>query len=204
MHTCYICTYCPALYDISVAFSLWVFFYFVACPVLTPCHPSTHAVRLFTQGYGVLYHHGDIYMDSDFIVLKDLSPVVERLDHDLVSYCVRSNPGNTCANTFSSNFLAGRKGSHVLKEMWEKQKACGSVLQDGECPAMPNMRQNNMKWYKYIQVAHIYWESSSKPLRIAMFIGVHGVGMLQYSCSQGAVGFWKRCTVFCNVLLRFC
>ena len=73
--------------------------------------------------YGVLYHHGGIYMDSDFIVLKDLSPVVERLDHDLVSYCVHSNPGNTCTNTFSSNFLAGRKGSHVLKEMWEKQKA---------------------------------------------------------------------------------
>lgn len=45
MHTCYICTYCPALYDMTVAFSLWVFFYFGACPVLTPCHPSAHFWR---------------------------------------------------------------------------------------------------------------------------------------------------------------
>ena len=66
-------------------------------------------------------------MDSDFIVLKDLSPVVQRLDHDLVSYCVRSSPGNVCTSHFSSNFLASRKGSHVMKEMWEKQKACVSA-----------------------------------------------------------------------------
>lgn len=161
-------------------FLFWCLSCFDTLPSLRPLL----AVRLFTQGYGVLYHHGGIYMDSDFIVLKDLSPVVERLDHDLVSYCVHSNPGNTCTNTFSSNFLAGRKGSHVLKEMWEKQKACGSVLHDGECPAIYACTiwgKTTWNGAKYIQVAHIYWESSSKPLRIAMFrmfIGVHGVGIL--------------------------
>ncbi len=36
-----------------------------------------------------------------------------------------------------------------------------------------------------------------------MFIGAHGVGILWYSCSLGAVGFIYRYTVFCTVLSRY-
>jgi len=33
-------------------------------------------------------------MDADFIVLRDLTPVIQRLeDHDLISYATQSNPG---------------------------------------------------------------------------------------------------------------
>eukprot|EP00439_Symbiodinium_sp_Y106_P019477 s1468_g2.t1 len=51
--------------------------------------------------------------------LNDLSPIVDRLaDHDLISYATVSNPKGVCSDSFSSNFIAGRKGS----EMWVKQK----------------------------------------------------------------------------------
>ncbi|CAE7384573.1 unnamed protein product [Symbiodinium natans] len=82
-----------------------------------------HAATSDLIRYALLYHHGGIYMDADFIVLKDLSPVVDRLaDHDLVSYATVSNPRGVCSDSFSSNFIAGRKGSVFMKEMWEKQK----------------------------------------------------------------------------------
>ena len=114
--------------------------------------PYTQATSDLVR-YGVLYHHGGIYMDSDFIVLKDLSPVVQRLDHDLVSYCVRSNPGNICTSCFSSNFLASRKGSHVMKEMWEKQKA---KIRD-HCPLSEKEEQKVCCFDDPNQKCHIPW-----------------------------------------------
>lgn len=71
--------------------------------------------------YALLYHHGGIYLDTDFLVAKDLSPILDRIDdHDLVSY---TTFGQSCRKgTFSSNFLAGRKGSQVFGAVWEAQK----------------------------------------------------------------------------------
>lgn len=71
--------------------------------------------------YALLYHHGGIYLDTDFLVAKDLSPILDRIDdHDLVSY---TTIGQSCRKgTFSSNFLAGRKGSQVFGAVWEAQK----------------------------------------------------------------------------------
>ena len=81
------------------------------------------------SGYGLLYHHGGIYMDADFIVLKDLTPVIQRLDdHDLISYATNSNAGGVCSDSFSSNFIAGRKGSIFMKKIWDKQKASERVI----------------------------------------------------------------------------
>lgn len=83
-----------------------------------------HAATSDLIRYGLLYHHGGIYMDADFIVLKDLTPVIQRLDdHDLISYATNSNAGGVCSDSFSSNFIAGRKGSIFMKKMWDKQKA---------------------------------------------------------------------------------
>lgn len=82
-----------------------------------------HAATSDLIRYALLYHHGGIYMDADFIVLKDLSPIVDRLaDHDLISYATVSNPKGVCSDSFSSNFIAGRKGSVFMREMWVKQK----------------------------------------------------------------------------------
>ncbi|CAE7943902.1 unnamed protein product, partial [Symbiodinium sp. KB8] len=41
--------------------------------------------------YAVIYHHGGIYMDTDFLVVQDLDPVIDVLNMDLVSYS-GSNP----------------------------------------------------------------------------------------------------------------
>lgn len=63
-------------------------------------------------------------MDADFIVMKDLTPIIDKLaDHDLISYATNSNPGGACSDSFSSNFIAGRKQSAFMKKMWEKQKS---------------------------------------------------------------------------------
>lgn len=61
-------------------------------------------------------------MDTDFLVVKDMAPILDRLqDHDLISYSTQEQ--NCEKGSFSSNFLAGRKGSVVFKEIWEDQKA---------------------------------------------------------------------------------
>ncbi|CAE7387328.1 unnamed protein product [Symbiodinium pilosum] len=71
--------------------------------------------------YALLYHHGGMYLDTDFLVAKDLSPILDRIeDHDLISY---TTSGQACRRgSFSSNFIAGRKGSSLYKEVWEAQK----------------------------------------------------------------------------------
>jgi hypothetical protein len=76
--------------------------------------------------YGVLYHHGGIYMDTDFLVVEDLDPIIDKLhSYDLVSYgdWGTGKDENACDSAFSSNFMAGKKGSLYHKKVWEKQKA---------------------------------------------------------------------------------
>lgn len=76
--------------------------------------------------YGLLYHHGGIYMDTDFLVVKDLDEILTLIrSFDLVS-CVDEGGGSlekgACSRHFSSNFMASRKGSSFMKAVWEKQK----------------------------------------------------------------------------------
>eukprot|EP00931_Biecheleriopsis_adriatica_P043598 TRINITY_DN24920_c0_g1_i3.p1 TRINITY_DN24920_c0_g1~~TRINITY_DN24920_c0_g1_i3.p1 ORF type:complete len:431 (-),score=83.85 TRINITY_DN24920_c0_g1_i3:216-1508(-) len=75
--------------------------------------------------YGVLYHNGGLYFDSDFIVVKDLSDLIVRLpSYDLVSYETASAAQRcTAGGTFSSNFMGGRRGSEVLGEVYRTQVA---------------------------------------------------------------------------------
>lgn len=73
--------------------------------------------------YALLYHHGGFYLDSDFLVVKDLGETILRQDsHDLIAYAM---DGQDCQQkgTFSSSFLGGRRGSPVLKAVWEEQKS---------------------------------------------------------------------------------
>ena len=80
------------------------------------------AARSDVIRYALLHHHGGIYLDTDFLVVKDLAPILDRInDHDLISY---TTAGQSCQRgTFSSNFIAGRKGSKVFGAVWEAQKA---------------------------------------------------------------------------------
>ena len=37
--------------------------------------------------YALLYHHGGLYMDADFVAVKDMDPIVALLEtHDFISY----------------------------------------------------------------------------------------------------------------------
>lgn len=83
-----------------------------------------HAAKSDVIRYALLYHNGGIYMDTDFLVVKDLDKVIELAEtQDLVSYAEGGpKTWNTCDAWFSSNFMAGKKGSAFHKEVWERQK----------------------------------------------------------------------------------
>eukprot|EP00440_Ansanella_granifera_P044944 gb/GFBE01048708.1/.p1 GENE.gb/GFBE01048708.1/~~gb/GFBE01048708.1/.p1 ORF type:complete len:542 (+),score=122.14 gb/GFBE01048708.1/:1-1626(+) len=69
--------------------------------------------------YALVYHNGGMYLDTDILVVKDMDDIIWKVkqDYDLVSYAGQEN-----CRSFSSNFLAGRKGSALHKAIWEKQK----------------------------------------------------------------------------------
>eukprot|EP00913_Durusdinium_trenchii_P017885 g16805.t1 len=96
--------------------------------------PDYDAAKSDVVRYALLYHHGGIYLDTDFLVARDLSPVLDRIeDHDIVSY---TTTGQAChRGTFSSNFLAGRKGSSVFEAIWNAQKEALSNHCDDKLPA---------------------------------------------------------------------
>jgi len=75
----------------------------------------------------VLYHHGGLYLDTDFVVMKPLSTVFAKLAEgwDVVAYGdSRDRDSGKCrANTFTSNFMAARKGNVVSRTWWENIKA---------------------------------------------------------------------------------
>ncbi|CAK9046258.1 C3H1-type domain-containing protein [Durusdinium trenchii] len=87
--------------------------------------------------YALLYHHGGLYMDADFVAVKDMDPILALLEtHDFISYQEKGEPGQACSSAFSSNLLGGRKGSPVHKFIWERQKEkmrvrCGRKDADG-------------------------------------------------------------------------
>jgi len=74
----------------------------------------------------VLYHHGGLYLDTDFVVMKPLSNIFEKLAEgwDVVAYA--DNPaietGECDNNDFTSNFMAARRGNVVSGTWWENIK----------------------------------------------------------------------------------
>jgi len=71
--------------------------------------------------YALLYHHGGMYMDTDFLAVGNLDSILARLrDYDFISY--EFHEQNCSLGTFSSNFMAGRRGSVVFHAIWEAQK----------------------------------------------------------------------------------
>jgi len=74
----------------------------------------------------VLYHHGGLYLDTDFIVMKSLSNVFAKLDEgwDVVAYGDNADleSGTCTGNKFTSNFMAARKSNPVSATWWENIK----------------------------------------------------------------------------------
>eukprot|EP00930_Biecheleria_cincta_P104343 TRINITY_DN96586_c0_g1_i1.p1 TRINITY_DN96586_c0_g1~~TRINITY_DN96586_c0_g1_i1.p1 ORF type:complete len:318 (-),score=56.43 TRINITY_DN96586_c0_g1_i1:51-1004(-) len=78
--------------------------------------------------YAVLHHHGGIYLDTDVLVAQDLAPIISEIDnYDLISY---ETEGQNCTalGSFSSNIMAGRKGSKLHGAIWEAQKTALAKL----------------------------------------------------------------------------
>lgn len=70
--------------------------------------------------YALIYHNGGIYMDTDFLAI-DMSSIIDRIpDHDIIGYTAEYQSFHK--GQFSSNFLAGKKGSKVMGAIWKAQK----------------------------------------------------------------------------------
>jgi len=114
----------------------------------------------------VLYHHGGLYLDTDFVVMKPLSSVFAKLDEgwDVVAY--GDNAGlesGTCAgNYFTSNFMAARKGNPVSATWWENIKAkltrtCGQGEFETEKVCCHEAFRANDPNYCHIPWGHLEW-----------------------------------------------
>ncbi|CAE7382382.1 unnamed protein product [Symbiodinium necroappetens] len=102
--------------------------------------------------YALLYHHGGLYMDADFVAVKDMDPILALLHtHDFVSYQEKGEPGQVCSAAFSSNLIGGRRGSPVFKFLWERQKEklrkkCGHTNPGEACCPENARRQCTVPW----------------------------------------------------------
>lgn len=71
---------------------------------------------------GLLAKHGGVYFDADFLLARPLREITDKLNEvDFVTY---SNYGQSCTKegTFSSNFMAARKGNIFSETWYDKQK----------------------------------------------------------------------------------
>lgn len=73
---------------------------------------------------GVIYHHGGLYMDTDFLVMQPLTPWLDHLkDNAIVSYSDGDKSAETvCHKQFSSNMHAGNKGNAFSATWWKNLK----------------------------------------------------------------------------------
>jgi len=71
-----------------------------------------------------IYHHGGLYMDTDFLVMKPLGPILDQLKtHEIVSYGDHGRTEQTvCGSQFSSNWHGGRKHNRFSDVWWKNMK----------------------------------------------------------------------------------
>jgi len=94
----------------------------------------------------VLYHHGGLYMDTDFVVTRSLDGVFAKLEggEDIVAYSDSeisatgaSGPCDLASGSFSSNFMAARRHNHFSHTWWKNilhklTRTCGEGEYDTE------------------------------------------------------------------------
>jgi len=69
----------------------------------------------------VLYHHGGLYIDTDFLVLHSLETIYKKLEDgwDIVAYTDADGITGDCVkDRFSSNFIAAKKGNKFSETWW--------------------------------------------------------------------------------------
>jgi len=73
--------------------------------------------------YAALYHHGGIYLDTDYLAARPLSSLISRIKPlDFVSYEAEGGLEACLKGEYQQGFLAARQGSGVLKRIWTQQK----------------------------------------------------------------------------------
>jgi len=140
-----------------------------------------HAAQSDFVRYALLYHHGGMYMDTDFLVAKDLSPILDKMDeYDFVSY---TNDMQHCdKGSFSSNFLAGRKHSSFHKTVWEQQKqAVARRCPGGKLQEMTELccRDDGCK---------VPWASLGEDISHKVFRSLLSTSTVKYYCFEESRG----------------
>lgn len=99
----------------------------------------------------LIAHYGGFYMDTDFLVQKPLQPVYELLaEYDFVSYTTGGQDCNRFGS-FSSNFIAGRKGNALSVRAWSKIKeALKQRCEDGTISNMSKLGVGRYQKEQYI------------------------------------------------------
>lgn len=70
----------------------------------------------------LLSHHGGMYLDTDFVMMKPIQPILEKLmTHDILGYQdtqqAATGTDQCMGSRFASNFMAGRKGN-AFSRIW--------------------------------------------------------------------------------------
>ncbi|CAE7383688.1 unnamed protein product, partial [Symbiodinium microadriaticum] len=127
--------------------------------------------------YALLYHHGGIYMDTDFLVVQDLDEVIDLAQsYDLVSYMDEGSGSlekGACSRHFSSNFLASRKGSIFMKEVWTRQKQ----LMETHCPLSDKEKEKVCCFDDDRTQCHIPWAGIGEGVSHPVFDELEGDGV---------------------------
>ena len=88
------------------------------------------AVKSDIARAGLLFHHGGLYMDTDFIVFSGVKDTLRELEtNDVVTYGNTGQVGTRCrlgnsagSAPFASNFMATRKGNAFSEAWWLNMK----------------------------------------------------------------------------------
>ena len=88
------------------------------------------AVKSDIARAGLLFHHGGLYMDTDFIVFSGVKDTLRELEtNDVVTYGNKGQVGTRCrlgnsagSAPFASNFMATRKGNAFSEAWWLNMK----------------------------------------------------------------------------------
>lgn len=137
--------------------------------------------------YALLFHNGGIYMDTDFLVVQDMTEILNMLvDHDFISY---AGEGDHCDHgEFSSNFIAGRKGSPLYGAIWEAQK-----LKLGEHCTHSNIDERAVCCFDDAALCHVPWAALGEGISRKVFAAsVHTDETLKYYCFEGNRSFVPR------------
>lgn len=136
--------------------------------------------------YALLYHHGGIYLDTDFLVVKDSA--VSMPDVTSADFFAYETGEQSCATgTFSSNFIAGRKGSNIFEKVWHMQKSAIVT----HCDSRDNVENKVCCFDDVAAQCHVPWTGLGENISHAMvqtFVN-SGTPLIMHCLSSSDEGF---------------